>query len=319
MPSIAIARFVENVVEVYSGRSSAPSTLRQVRQVLRELTEVGVKKSGDIGPESIARWLNKWPLRSPETAQSHLRCLSGICTYGVFKGFIRKDPFDLYSVKEYVRADSRPPSVKRQFSRPGADIRRLLEQANEEAGGGSWEAGRLQAYCFNLFLTGMRPGEVQRLEVADVDLRRLIIDIHPKLVPGRNGPIWWRPKTVGSSAAIPIGDRLAEVLGLWVPRTGCQWLYPGKRLRGPWVTGGPGVRPLDQIKALGGRAGVGDVWQKSARKGIGTHAKLMGLTTFERRELFRHEDDSTGDFYDDERVDSMRPAAAKIEQFYLYG
>jgi hypothetical protein len=71
------------------------------------------------------------------------------------------------------------------------------------------------------------------------------------------------------------------------------------------------------MKALGERAGVPDLTNKAGRKGLGTYKDL--LTPMERRELFRHADEATGDYYNDERIESMRPAAARIEKFFLYG
>ena len=52
------------------------------------------------------------------------------------------------------------------------------------------------------------------------------------------------------------------------------------------------------------------------RKSLGTHAKAMGLGGLERRELLGHALEETGDWYDEEAVESMRPAVAKIVSFY---
>ena len=237
---------------------------------------------------------------------------------GAKKGYLRLDPFDVDGVNSWARLDRRPSPAKRTWSKPASQVRQVLALADDEALTGSWEAARLRAFVYTVFLTGARAGEIERLEVADVDLAGRTIAIRAKAVPiqGR-GERWWQPKTDGSSGLIPIGDELARILDEWSRRCGSPWLFPGKKLRGPWTSGGPGVRPLDQVRALGQRAGVRDLTIKAGRKGLGTHAKGMGLTTFERREYFRHADDETGDHYNDEHVESMRPAARKIELFYL--
>lgn len=333
MPAITIEALTDKIVLDYLGRDCAPSTLRQVNQVLRELAESGVRTSYQLDNEAIARWRLARPQRGAETTRSHLRCLSAICTIALHNGWIRRDPFDLHSVRDRVRGDARPRPPRRQYHRTPDEIRRVLELSAREAAGGAWEAMRLWAYVHALFLTGARAGEIQHLLAANVDHRRGIVTIEPVECPGRGGRTkWWRPKTVGSSAALPAGPRLLDVLAAWervrlfpgrqpryrIPiRRDCPFLFPGKSLVGPWTSGGPGVRPLDQVRALGERAGIKDLVNKSARKSVGTHAKTIGLGGLERKALFRHADEATGDYYDEEAVESLRPAVCKIERYYL--
>ena len=345
MPSIPIGPFDERrrftrpgtlgykIVLDYEGRDCAASTVRQVERVLRELMAVGVARSYQIDNEAIALWRRAWPDRSTETWKSNLRCLSAVCTIAKFEGYLRKDPFELHSVKKRVRDDARPKTKGPQYHRTPEEIRKVLELAAAEAKGGDWEAMRLSAYTHALFLTGARPGEIQHLLAANVDFRRGTIRIEPVQVPVRGGRTrWWRPKTVGSSKALPAGPRLLEILEAWervrlVPRRqpryripirrDCPFLFPGKSLVGPWTCGGPGVRPLDQIRELGERAGVADLVNKSARKSVGTHAKTIGLGGLERKALFRHADLKTGEAYDEEDAETLRPAVKRIEQYYL--
>lgn len=318
MPAISIARFTDEIIAVYAARDRAPSTVRQVRQVLRELAECGVRRTSDLTTASIAAWRSAHPGRGPETTRSHLRCLSALCTYAAFQGYVKRDPFDLYGVNDWVRDDAKPKRPARQYHRAAADIRRVLALASEEAAGGGWEPARLEAYVHTLFLTGGRPGEIQHVLAANLDCLGRTITIEPVEVIKRGGRrTWWRPKTVGSSATLPIGDGLVAILERWQRRCGSAWLFPGKKLAGPWTCGGPGVRPLDQVRALGERAGVRDLVNKSARKSLGTHAKAIGLAGLERKALFRHEDERTGERYDEEAVESLRPAVMKIERYYL--
>jgi integrase len=173
------------------------------------------------------------------------------------------------------------------------------------------------AYASGLIMLGMRPGELQRLEVWDVDLTRKTVKIHAKKVPVQGKPDrWWRPKSVGSGGMLPLGDHLASVWSEWIPHTGCRWLFPGKKRRGPWTGGGPGVSPLDRMKALGHLAGV-NFWNKSGRKGVGTNC--LFLSPLERQGLFRHADESVGDFYDEKQAEALRDAANQVERLYLTG
>ena len=201
----------------------------------------------------------------------------------------------------------------------------MFALARQEAKNGGWEECRRYAYFSTLFLLGGRSGEIQRLEVDDFNPKFQTITIHAKWIPVGKRRVWWNPKTLEAGrnqdqgGTLPIGNELAKILREWIPMTKCEWLFPGKKRRGPWTCGGPGVSPLDQIKALGARAGVENLCQKSGRKGIGTHAKLIGLGDLERQGYFRHTTPEMGEEYDDEKVESMKPAGKKIETFYLFG
>jgi integrase len=328
MSPVTIEQFQSDIVLTYLGKGKAKKTVSQIKQVLRELAVVGVRYTDEINEIAIAKWILAWPERTPETFRSHLRCLSSLCTRLRKKGQIPLDPFELDPVSSWMRSDSRPASPRRRYSKAPEEVRRLLTQAAIEARSGSWEACRVEAYANTIFLTGARAGEIQRLETHDIDRVAKTLTIRAKYVTNSSGrKVWWKPKTVGSGATLPIGDHLLNLLLLWSIRMrhpygrrcqACTWLFPGKRLMGPWVTGDSSNSPLGHLRALGERAGVEGFTCKAGRKGIGTY-KEIGLTPMERREYFRHSDDATGDFYDDEKVESMRPAAKKIEQFFIFG
>jgi integrase len=328
MPSITIDEFRTRVLHRYEARGRAHKTRTQIKQVLRELAAVGVCETGQITDTAIEDWILAWPERSPVTFKSHLRCLCALCSVMKKKDWIPLDPFIDDPVASWLRDDSRPSPPRRRYSLSPGDVRRILARAELEARSGSWEACRDQAFVNTVFLTGARVGEVERFETSDLDRIKKTLSIHAKWVTNARGKkVWWKPKTVGSAAEIPIGDHLLEMLLLWSVRLCrpyrrqarvCPWLFPGKRLMGPWVTGSEGNTPLDRVRALGERAGVFGVTNKAGRKGIGTHRDI-GLTPQGRREHFRHSDDATGDFYDERDVESRRADAIKIERFYLFG
>jgi integrase len=317
MPAITLVQFESEIIVMHEGKDHAPSTIRQSRQVLREFREIGAMRTSDMTDVFISAWKKAHPKRTPVTLRSHLRCLGAMCTRARKKGYLKVDPFDIDPVNEWVRDDAPTARPKKQWSLNVEETRRVLELVDMEAKGGDWDAMRMQSYVWGLLMLGMRPGELQRLEVWDLDMNRRTVTIRAKEVPVQGkGMRWWRPKTVGSAATLPIGDELFARWAKWAPKTGCTWLFPGKKRRGPWTSGGPGVNPLDQVKALGERAGV-KLWNKSGRKGVGTNGKC--LTSLERKGLFRHADESTGDFYDEESVEALRPAANRMERLYLTG
>jgi integrase len=328
MEALPVAQFTSKIIHVYRGRDCAPSTIRQIKQVLREFSELQadgklvVTTSADLTDDAISAWKQAFPERTPVTIRSHLRCLHAICAWAISKGYLEHSPFERFRIRDWSRQDARPAPPRRQWSIGPDETRRVLLRATQEASRGDWQAGRLEAFIYALFLSGARPTEVRYLQVADFDPTKRTIGIHAKWIPKKGGRrVWWRPKTEGSAGVLPIGDGLTRILWDWQlrrlrvwardeDRAACDWLFPGDRCQGPWY------RPLEQVIALGVRAGVPSLRCKAGRKGLGTH-KAIGLTPMERREYFRQADIPTGDAYDDEHVESMRGAAAKIERFYL--
>jgi len=173
-----------------------------------------------------------------------------------------------------------------------------------EVSSGSWKAGRRQALAYVLAYAGLRAGEALRLELADVDLAARTVCIRPRQSYGL--------KTRASAATLPLADPLVEVLRLWLPRCGGHWLFAGVRQRGPWVGGHPGYRPLDEIRAVGERAGVPGLTLLGFRKTLGTIAKQWGLGQLELKALLRHSNVETQRWYDEEQVESLRPAVGRI-------
>lgn len=334
MPAITIASFADRILDSARKRRREKTTVRQKAQVLRELMGLLdnkgrplVKKTTDLNEDTILAWLSAYPERTPTTFRSHLRALRFMTRYAARPAnrWLRIDPFADEPVNSWIREDSRPCTPRRRWSKAPGDVRRLLARSDADALDGSWLAARDRAYAYALFLTGARPGEIQRLEIEDFDPRARTLRIRPKWIAGRNGRrVWWKPKTVGAAATLAIGDELVDVLRRWIIRRPrhrsirrheCTFLFPGERFVGPW-TCGKGCSPLDHIKALAERAGIGPCWQKSARKCIGTHREI-GLTPQGRRRQFRHADEGTGDSYDEQEVESRRGDAARIETFYL--
>ncbi len=139
----------------------------------------------------------------------------------------------------------------------------------------------------------------------DVDLAARVVAIQPRAS--------CRLKTKRSAARLPLAAPLVDVLALWLPRCGGEWVFPGARLGGPWTSGPPGYKPLDEIRAAGERAGVRDLTIAGFRKTIGTLAKGWGLGQLEVKALLRHSNVETQRWYDEEQVESLRPAVAKIQ------
>jgi integrase len=292
---------------LYERPMRAKATYRQMRQVLDEFPAEWI---ADLHPGRIAQWLQTGPQRSPARWRSNLRCLAHIASYAVLRGYLTGNPFKFRPVNDWIRMDARPTTA-RKYSKPADQVALVLKQADLEAAGGSWQAGRMQALVWTYAFTGLRKMEALQLQVADVDLELKVLTIRPKTN--------WRAKTEASNAEIPIAGPLADRLALWIPRLppDCPWLFPGARFKGPWLEGPPGSKPIDRIAQLGERAGVPGLTILSFRKSIGTLAKICGIGQLELRDLLRHTNTSTQEYYNEKSPEQLRGAMDKLEDLYL--
>jgi integrase len=307
MRSRSFQVFMAEVLSVNEPPMRAKGTFRQMSQVLREFAALPtVKRASDVNAFNIGQWIKSDPRRSPARTASLLRSLSSAASYGVLTGDLKMNPFKWRRVSQWVRDQVITPDRPRAPRHQSAEqIVRFLDLLDTEAGKGSWKAGRLQALGYLLAYTGVRKEEALSLRPWDMDLEKRIVSIEPRAT--------FRPKTKKSAARLPVADPLANVMALWVPRCGGEWLFPGVRLTAPWRGGPLGYKPLDEIRAAGERAGITGLTIASFRKTIGTLAKTWGLGQLELKALLRHSNVETQRWYDEEQVESLRPAVAKIQ------
>jgi integrase len=290
MPAIAFPRFRDEILSIYQRPPFAKKTHAKLKQVLGEFESLGsIKKTSDLNPLNISRWIGEHPDRKPITAHSLLRSLRAACSYAKTMKYLSVDPFDWKTPSEWLKFDQADDVEDFDRHRTAREIAQLLALLDREAAEGSWESGRLKALVYTFAFTGMRKMEALGLLKTDVDVPNRVIFIRSN--PRR------KLKTKGSGQPVGISDELAYELDLWMPRTGCEWLFPGKTLVGPWVNGGPGVRPLDQIKAAGERSGVPGLTMLAFRHTIGTLAEGWGVGELELQRWLRHTRRRTQDAY----------------------
>jgi integrase len=292
--------FTSAVLALYDPPIRRIATRRKLEQVLAEFGEI-CRRPDDLTPGAIASWILAHPGRRPSTVSSLLGALSAACTYGRYAGLIRSNPFQFRSPRGWVdwSVPDLPPPVH-----SSAAIARVLEAADGEALDGGWREYRLRAVVYSAAYTGARRRELLGLAVADLDLVGATIAIRPNAA---------RPlKTAGSAARLPIAAPLAEVLADWVPRSGSAWLFPCIRRRAPWLEGPVGAKALDELKALGLRAGVHGLTFQSLRHTFASLAEGWGLGELALQRILRHTSPRTQRTYRHELPDVLREAAAKI-------
>lgn len=309
MRPVPFSRLETDLLALYEPPLRAPATRTVMAQAMREFRGVaGVKRSSDLTPQNVARWIALYPQRTPVRIEALLRCLRVAANFAVASGWLRSSPFAFRPLRQWVRSDAGP-------GRPGATARhktadeivRVLRQLDADAAAGSWAAGRVQALGYTYAFTAFRRDEALHLLAENVDMVNRTLRIEP--VDG------WRPKTVRSARTLPIADPLHAVLSLWLPRCGSRWLFPGRRLQSPW-SGGPGYKPIDAIRDTAKRAGVPGMTIIGFRKSFGTAAKAMGLGPLEVQAILGHSSIQTQAHYDEEAVESLRPAMKRIAAFY---
>jgi integrase len=306
MRRIDFARFTAEVLCLYEPPIRAKGTWRQMRQVLIEFAALpDMATTADLTPLAISRWIKAFPARSPARAASLLRSLSPACAYAKSQGYLRSSPFDWRKLKHWVLSEVEAPDSPRPDRHQSAEaIGRLLSTLDREADAGDWKRCRLRAFVYLLAYTGLRKNEALHLKPWDVNTLTGEVRIERRRS--------FRPKTRKSAARIPLASRANEVMRAWVPLCGESWLFPGVRLKAPWLGGCPGYKPLDEVRAAGERAGIEGLTIDSFRKTIGTLAKFWGLNQLEVKALLRHTTTETQKFYDEETVESLRPGVSKI-------
>jgi integrase len=200
-----------------------------------------------------------------------------------------------------------------------AQLAALLDQADREARErpDDWGRHRLRALVYFEAHTGARVGEVLHLEwdrevplagggnAREVDFDRGVAFLCWKVEHGL--------KTEGSEAPLGLPDALIAVLREWKERRTCNWVFPNSHGT-PWTSGGEGYRPLDQLKELAGRAGIGHATWKMFRHSLTTHGKQwFGLSKEQMAAQLRHDDEETQKHYDQADLANLREAVKNID------
>jgi integrase len=292
--------FSRDVLALYAAPMRRPATYRKMRQTLREFGEL-VQRPPDLSPATIATWITAHPGRRPDTVQALLRSLSAACSYGVRWGYLQTNPFEFRSSRKWV--DWAVPELDPPVH-SAEEIARALARADLEASAGSWKAQRLRALIYAYAYLGARKREVLGLRVEDIDVYHRVID----LKPNARRPL----KTRRSAAHLPIPEPLAHVLESWLPQTQSAWAFPGVRRIGPWLDGAPGLKAIDEIEALGLRAGVPHLTIASFRHTFASLSESWDIGELALQRVLRHTRIRTQRSYRHELPQLLRDVAAKV-------
>jgi integrase len=260
-----------------------------MRQVLRELAELGVTSTEELTTETMALYVrSRGPTANPNTTNGLLGTIAAACSWAVEERMLDRGP----SFRR-VRLRALPGTLN---TPPASDaVARLLGRLEAERG--RWVDRRLCALAWTVALTGCRLNEAVHAQVVDLELEapcpRLVID------PRRR-----RLKTVASARSVPVPAALAEVLERWIPETRSPWLFPGVRRMGPWNGGAGDDKSLEQLKRAAAGIGIERITWHSLRHAYGTAAleqwdvplwvlqRVMGHTDIRTTQRYLHLDGS---------------------------
>jgi integrase len=315
---IPFSEFKREILFLYLEPMRKAATLAVMTQALRELESLeGVTSTSDISPGLVARWMHRYP-RSSETTLKLLRCMKVAFNVAAKLKWIDVSPFEVRPLKSWIRKDARPSrNTGRVYRRDPEGIRHLVDMLRDDRER-SWHHHRLYALFATLLYTAFRFGEAVHVLERGLDFGRQTITIQP-CAPR------WTPKTLQSARTAPMCDALTQILSDWVPHSHsamtadfCGWdfVFPGARHKWAWSGGSQGYDAYSQIIEAAQRAGLGHVTAIYCRKWFGTQAKAMGLGRLEVESFLGHTCPYTQIAYDEEKVESMRPAVHRVGEFY---
>jgi integrase len=237
MPPVAYAQFRREVLQLYQPPFRRKSTHAKMSKVLDEFGRLpGVKRTSDITPMAIFDWLAAHDHRRPITNKTYLGAFRAAVNIAVKLQYLRVSPWAIRTdwVAFDDEDDDRSLAVRAARHCSIEQIVGLLDLLDAEAIRGGWAECPLQALVYTYALTGMRKSEALGLRVADADLPGRVIRLKGHRVR--------RLKTKSSTRLIAIHPELATVLYLWVARVDSEWLFPGVRLKSPWLSGSRGAK-----------------------------------------------------------------------------
>jgi integrase len=311
MSKVSYQQFRQEVEEIY--RLRAKGTSCKMRQVLREIGELGITTMADLRPVTVARWVQAHPGRSPCTVESLLRSFKSAVSIGLASGYLTTNPLAV----RVVLPEPPPTPKRRHYSI--AEVEAILERARQEARRfrsrrRMWRAARLEVLVMIYAFAALRKSEALYLMWEDVDVAQSVIHVHPIKAIKR------KLKTHASAAPVPMAPQLVEAIDRWKHRCGilaaapqpADWLIPNVSRTNAWTGGPPGQKPLCQVGALGQRAGVPGVTILGFRHSFASHAPRWGISREMVQAILRHTTLRTQETYTHADIPDLIDAAARI-------
>jgi integrase len=226
-----------------------------------------------------------------------------LCQYAVSQEYLRSNP--TLARKIWIPDQALSEPGRTHLSK--AEAWDIIRQADAEAASGDWKGRRLRVVLYFLAFLGLRKKEVLGLRCEDINL------IDETVVIRKNERRGVKTGKKGE-AFLPLPPPLLIVVQEWIPFSGGTWVIPACDVTKPWLSGGPSSRPLEQLRALGLRAGVPGNNFKLWRSTFATIAEdLWDFTDEQIQKILRHTTPLTSkQFYRHRDVANMRKHMSKV-------
>jgi integrase len=288
------------------------ATRAKVFQCLQDLRDAS-PAPGRINAMAISTLIARWKADGNvgKTVNSKLKVVRGI-TNKIFKLFaLGSTPFDLHSWWVDEDEDDRDRHLSAE------EIRSILRQTTVYCWAAEhdrsyyadcrrWKAARRRALVHLLAYTGLRATEALTLRTIDLDLHEGFVNITGKVK---------RTKTRASRACVPLPATACTIMSEWLlVRGSAEFIFRQRETDRSWLGGGPGYKPLDEIKALGKRANVDGLTLLAFRHSWATHAEsLWGLSETQIQRVLRHTTVKTQQHYRHADRANLRLIADRVD------
>ena len=231
-----------------------PRTLARFEQQLTHFLEVlALEQPRELQRQHLDQYLaGLLEQQKPATAWGYLARILPFCRWLYRRQIVLWDPTAGLSLPRFVRPLRRPPSL--------AEVLRLLQSPHRSSLSGQRDLALLEFF----YGTGLRLGEVQALEVPDVNLAEHCV----RLRVSKTEPRW-----------VPIGPHLAEVMGYYLNHVRPQ-LQTDAQEQGLWLNlNGQRLAytgMAQRVQRLGRRAGLRKLSPHDLRRAYATHMLLAG-------------------------------------------
>jgi integrase len=299
--TVPFTAFTTAILKLYTPPLTAIATFRKTRQVLEEFSRI-CPATTDLTAQAVAGWVTDHPLRRRSTVRTLLSSLRAAVNAAGPEHQLA-NPFLTRRLHKYLPRALHQPTIRRHHS--AAEIARVLLIADQEAPA-SWKARRRQCLLYLAAFTGARAREILGALVEDLDLVEGVIHIRPN----ERRPL----KTDASNRDIPLPGPALSIARQWLTRSdrSSRWLLPHQGLHGPWFHGATRNKPLNEIKALGKRAGLEGLTLLSLRHSFATAADHRQIGPKALQDLLGHSSPQTQWPYRHTDPAELRRAADRV-------
>ena len=313
--------FKDEFLSHYTVPTRAHATCRGIRYAIRCIEEQGVQSLADLTPATIARLVaSRPPTQFTEQHPWIVAVRPGPLQLRGEITFILVSPFRIRPISSFVHRA--PARGKKHASRE--EIRKVLDHMRETSQGRRLEGLEGQAS----FRTHGDPRVHRHAGGGSIYTCRRPTSISREASSGFVSTSEHRTKTEAAAQPLPIAPPLGLILEEWlrfrmsvppgfrIDSPTCPWMWPTSRrlANAPWVSGGPGTKPRDRMKAVAAQVGVIGFGPLVLRHSMATHLMTSwGGSAGLVKRVLRHTTEQTQEWYVHDDIPGLKEAFKNVE------